>query len=61
MDITLHKLLIDEGTFSNLTCCLKHIAQILSVLFDKLEFNHRDFKPDNIMINEDGVKLIDFG
>lgn len=61
MDITLHKLLIDDGTFSNLTCCLKHIAQILSVLFDKLEFNHRDFKPDNIMINEDGVKLIDFG
>jgi serine/threonine protein kinase len=41
------------------------IAQIcvaLKVLYDKLQFNHRDFKPDNIMFSFNGmVRVIDFG
>ena len=41
------------------------IAKILGVLYNKLQFNHRDFKPDNIMYKIiDGkmnVRLIDFG
>lgn len=41
------------------------IAKILGILYNKLQFNHRDFKPDNIMYKIiDGkinVRLIDFG
>jgi len=41
------------------------ICIILRTLYEKLNYNHRDFKPDNIMYNIiDGninVKLIDFG
>ena len=41
------------------------IAKILGVLYNKLQFNHRDFKPDNIMYTIIGgkmnVRLIDFG
>lgn len=41
------------------------ICRILKILYEKLKYNHRDFKPDNIMYNiVDGninVKLIDFG
>ena len=42
------------------------IAQILKYLYEKLHFNHRDFKADNIMFSKkaDGslnVRLIDFG
>jgi ankyrin repeat protein len=41
------------------------ICMILKILFEKLKYNHRDFKPDNIMLNLIGdrptIKLIDFG
>lgn len=45
---------------------LKQVALQLDILQDKLQFNHRDLKTDNVMYktNDDGtlnIKLIDFG
>ncbi len=43
------------------------IAQILDFFYKRLEFNHRDLKPNNILYNYDplsgriAIKLIDFG
>lgn len=45
---------------------LAHIAHILDFFFKRLRYNHRDFKPDNVMYtySMDGqfnIKIIDFG
>lgn len=41
------------------------LSKILEILYDKIKFNHRDFKPDNIMFKmidkKINVRLIDFG
>jgi serine/threonine protein kinase len=42
-----------------------HLSKILEILYDKIKFNHRDLKPDNIMFKmidkKINVRLIDFG
>lgn len=46
----------------NLKAGIGQICVALKVLYDKLQFNHRDFKPDNIMFSSNGmVRIIDFG
>jgi serine/threonine protein kinase len=41
------------------------LSKILELLYEKIKFNHRDLKPDNIMFkmidNKINVRLIDFG
>lgn len=46
----------------NLSVSITQIAVAMKTLFDLLQFNHRDFKPDNIMFNSNSmVRIIDFG
>jgi len=54
-----------EPTGKLIRTTMLHISKILMVLLEKLNFNHRDLKPDNIMykqVNDEiQVRLIDFG
>lgn len=55
-----------DKTFELLPHTLIRIAVVLSELYKKLEFNHRDFKTDNCMYIRDGKdnfmpRIIDFG
>jgi ankyrin repeat protein len=66
LDITVKALLKREkyrpSVFANIMC---QIAIVLSRLYSELQFNHRDFKDDNIMCKVTGttytVRLVDFG
>lgn len=56
-----HVISSDNSSF-NLKNSITQIGIVMDILYKKLQFNHRDFKPDNIMFNSDGVvRIIDYG
>ena len=66
LDITLLKLIEKRLDNRQLSDLIVQLAEKLNWLYDHLEFNHRDFKSDNIMIKyrPDGtpeIVFIDFG
>jgi len=65
MDYTLKYLLGNGGHDSQYCDYIRQISSILKILYEKLNFNHRDLKTDNIMYKSgksyNGLKLIDFG
>ena len=69
LDGDLKQLLLNKSSKPLTTEIIKdttvQISKILSVLYSKLQFSHRDFKPDNIMYKLiDGrinIRFIDFG
>jgi alpha-tubulin suppressor-like RCC1 family protein len=66
LDIALYKIIEKKLVNEQLADLIVQIAEKLNWLYDHLEFNHRDFKSDNIMIKyrQDGtpeIVFIDFG
>jgi hypothetical protein len=66
LDITLRDLIESRLTSPQLSDMFVQCAEKLNWLYDHLEFNHRDFKSDNIMIKFNQKKVpdivfIDFG
>jgi len=55
-------LVSEDRPVTELQNSLIQICLALQTLQEKLQFNHRDFKPDNIMFsNKGGIKIIDYG
>ena len=60
--VDLNEVLMQKKEMShNIKVSILQIATILDYVRHHYEFNHRDFKPDNIMFDDNGVRLIDFG
>ena len=52
----------EDRPVTELQNSLIQICLALETLQEKLQFNHRDFKPDNIMFSDTGgIKIIDYG
>ena len=61
MKIDLNELLSAPDLSINIRASIIQTATILDYLWHNFNFNHRDFKPDNIMLDDNGVRIIDFG
>jgi hypothetical protein len=48
-------------TLASLLPYFKDLCETLEYLQETYKFNHRDMKPDNLMIKDGKIKLIDFG
>jgi hypothetical protein len=52
----------EDSSVTELKESLIQICLALQTLQEKIQFNHRDFKPDNIMFSRTGgIKIIDYG
>lgn len=62
LDTTFEKLIEEvKMTTKEFSQAMVQIAKKLNWLYDTLEYNHRDFKADNIMVKKKDYLLIDFG
>ena len=66
MDTTLHNHILSNFLGATIVRdCIQQISKILDILQKNIQYSHRDFKADNVMIKFENdrpcIKLIDFG